>query len=74
MTRFSIQHHQVIESALNNFNADFFMKTKFFSEVALELPLILMSSGHLLILISYALTNLLTGLLEVKLPMCHLAI
>ena len=28
MTRFSIQHHQVIESALNNFNADFFYENK----------------------------------------------
>jgi hypothetical protein len=41
MTKFSIEHHQVIESALNNFNADFFCKNNILfgggTRIALEL-------------------------------------
>lgn len=41
MTKFSIKHHQIIESALKNFNADFFCKNNIFfgggTRIALEL-------------------------------------
>lgn len=41
MTKFSIEHHQIIESALNNFNADFFCKHNILfgggTRIALEL-------------------------------------
>lgn len=41
MTKFSIKHHQVIESALKNFNADFFCENNIFfgggTRIALEL-------------------------------------